>query len=261
MQRLSGKVVLVTGAASGIGQATASLLAREGARVLLTDRESGGAEQAAEEIRQSGGEALAASLDVTRETEWESAVSEAHDAWGRLDILVASAGISFAAPTVDTALEDWRRVMAVNVDGVFLGIKHCARAMRADRGGSIAIVSSASGVKAAAGAGAYSASKAAVRMLAKTAALELGKEPPYVRVNTVLPAMVRTPLWRQMEFFQELVREHGSEEEVWRKWAESAPLGRIAEPEDVANTILFLVSDEAGYVTGAEIAVDGGYTA
>jgi len=261
MQKLTGKIALVSGSASGIGKAAACLLAREGARVLATDSDAAGAAQTSREITASGGLAQPYRLDVTSESDWEKAVAATLDTWGHLDILVESAGISFARPVTETTLEEWRRVMAVNLDGVFLGAKHAARAMRADRGGSIVIVSSASGVKAAPGASAYCASKAAVQLFAKTMALEMSKDAPCVRVNTVLPAAVQTPLWRQMEFFQDLLRQHGSEEAVWREWAKTSPLGRVAQPQDVAQLILFLASDDASYITAAAIPVDGGYTA
>lgn len=261
MSSLAAKTALISGAGSGIGRSTALLLAREGAQVLLTDIDPHAAATVCKEITSAGGIAQSCRLDVTVEGEWEQAVSAAIKHWGQLDILVASAGISFAKPVTETRLEDWRRVMAVNLDGVFLGAKHAAKAMRAGRGGSIVIVSSASGVKAAAGAAAYCASKAAVQMLARTLALELSKEPPYVRVNTVLPGAVETPLWRQMDFFQELIRKHGSEEAVWQEWRKTSPLGRVALPSDVAELILFLASDAASYITGAEVTVDGGYSA
>jgi 3(or 17)beta-hydroxysteroid dehydrogenase len=261
MQKLTGKIALVSGGASGIGRATARLLAGEGARVLVTDRDAADAERVSCEISEAGGMARAYKLDVTVESDWQTATAAAVDAWGHLDILVANAGISFAKPVTEMSLEEWRNVMAVNLDGVFLGVKHAARIMKSGRGGSIAIVSSASGAKAAANASAYCASKAAVRMLAKTLALEMAKDAPLVRVNTVLPGAVQTPMWSKMEFFQEQIRQLGSEEKVWQEWAKTSPMGRVAQPEDVAQAILFLVSDDASYITGAEIAVDGGYSA
>jgi 3(or 17)beta-hydroxysteroid dehydrogenase len=261
MQKLVGKTALISGGASGIGKAAACMFAQEGAQVLIADCNSVGAAQLSHEIAESGGVARPFPLNVTDESEWQKAVSTAVDTWGHLDILVASAGISFAKPIVETSLEEWRRVMAVNLDGVFLGAKHAARVMRADRGGSIAFVSSASGIKVAGGASAYCASKAAVNMFAKTLALEMSAHAPYVRVNTVLPGAVQTQLWHQMDFFRDLVRQYGSEEAAWREWGKTLPFGRAAQPEDVARLLLFLASDDSSYMTGAEIAVDGGYSA
>ena len=169
--RVAGKTALVSGGASGIGKATAMLLAREGARVVATDLDEAGARATAAEIAQGGGEAVGLRLDVTIEAHWEAVVQATIQKWGRLDILAACAGISFVCPVTETSLEEWRRVMAVNLDGVFLGAKQAARAMRRGSGGSMVIVSSASGIRAAAGASAYCTSKAAVRWMAKSLAL------------------------------------------------------------------------------------------
>ncbi len=259
--RLEEKTALVSGAASGIGRATALLLAQEGSCILVTDRDEAGANRVAEEVSRSGGEARSMALDVTREADWQAAVAKAVEFWGHLDILVACAGVSFAKPTTEMTIEEWRGVMAVNLDGVFLGIKHAARAMRADRGGSIVVVSSTAGLKAFPSASAYGASKAAVRLLVKAAALELAQGGPRIRVNAVLPGGVKTPMWRTMDFWMDLVREHGSEEAAWEQLAKGSPLGRFAEPEEIAQVILFLASEEASYITGAELVVDGGATA
>jgi NAD(P)-dependent dehydrogenase (short-subunit alcohol dehydrogenase family) len=176
-----------------------------------------------------------------------------------LHVLVASAGISFARPLIETSLEEWRKVLSVNLDGVFLGLKHGIPAIAKSGGGSIVVVSSASGIKAAAGAGAYAASKAALRLLAKTAALECAKSG--IRVNTILPGGVETPMWRTMPFFRDLIAQLGSEEAAFHALGAAAPLGRIAKAEEIADAILYLASDESRFVTGAELVIDGGYTA
>jgi NAD(P)-dependent dehydrogenase (short-subunit alcohol dehydrogenase family) len=255
---LSGKTALISGAASGIGRATALLFAREGARVAATDASEAGCRSVAEEILRAGGQALWQKLDVTREAEWESAVARVDEAWGALNVFVASAGISLARPVAEMELADWQRVMAINLDGVFLGTKHAARAMRRGGGGSVVLVSSASGIKAGPGASAYGTSKAAVRQFAKAAALECGADG--IRVNTVLPGGVKTPMWRAMEFWQDLLREHGTEEKVWEALGAGTPLKRFAEPEEIAQAILYLASDAAKFVTGAELVIDGGWT-
>jgi 3(or 17)beta-hydroxysteroid dehydrogenase len=235
------------------------MLGQAGARVAVTDLDATAAARTAGAIVEAFGSdaALHRRLDVTQERDWEDAVGQVVSDWGALDVVVANAGVSFGMPVTEMALEDWRKVMAVNLDGVFLGTKHAVRAMRSTGGGSIVIVSSVSGLKATPGAGAYAASKAAVRLLAKSAALEYAKDG--IRVNTVLPGGVATPMWSSGPHWQDLVAQHGGEEEAWQALAASTPLGRFARPEEVAEAILFMAS--ATYVTGAELVIDGGYSA
>jgi 3(or 17)beta-hydroxysteroid dehydrogenase len=254
-----GTVALLTGAASGIGLATARLLAARGAGVLLTDLDGAAAQRVAEEMVPPA-EVEHRPLDVTIEADWDTATAAALERWGRLDVLIANAGISLARPVADMTLDEWRRVMSVNLDGVFLGTRAALRAMRqAGHGGSIVIVSSASGVKAAPGASAYAASKAALRLFAKSVALECAAEG--IRVNTVLPAGVATPMWTGAPFWNDLVGQHGSEQAAWQALASATPLKRFAAPEEVAEAIVFLASSAASYVTGTELLVDGGFTA
>lgn len=258
--RLKDKVALITGAGSGIGRATAIRFGMEGARVVVTDLEEAQVDKVAELLREQGAECESHVLDVRSERAWESVVSDVVRRWGRLDVLVANAGISFAKPVSEMSLEEWRQVHAVNLDGAFLGTKHAVRAMKeTGRGGSIVIVSSASAIKASGGASAYCSSKAGVRFLAKAVALECA--PDGIRVNTVVPAGVVTPMWAGMPFFDDLRRAHGGEEGAYRVLAEGTPLGRFAEPEEVAAGILFLSSEEASYVTGTDLVIDGGFTA
>lgn len=256
---MNGKVALVTGAGSGIGRAAALRLAEEGARVFVTDLSEDAAREVAREISERGGEAESRKLDVTSERDWQSAVQHAMQKWSSLHVVVASAGISFAKPINGMSLKEWRTVMRINLDGVFLGLKHAVPALRDSGGGSIVVLSSASGIKAAAGASAYAASKAALRLLAKTAALECA--PDKIRVNTILPGGVETPMWRTMPFFAEQTAKLGSEEAAWKALSEGTPLGRFAKPEEIADAILYLASDESSFVTGAELVMDGGYTA
>jgi 3(or 17)beta-hydroxysteroid dehydrogenase len=258
--RLTGKTALISGAGSGIGRATALLFASEGARVAVTDLDVDRARKVTARIEEAGGEAFFRALDVRVETDWAEAVSEVAERWGGLDILVASAGISFAKPVWEMSLEEWRQVHAVNLDGAFLGTRQAVRAMRErGRGGSIVLVSSASGLKASGGASAYSSSKGGLRLFARAAALECAADE--IRVNAVVPGGVMTPLWETMPFFSDLVEEHGGEAGAWKALSADTPLGRFARPEEIAAGILFLASDEASFVTGTDLVMDGGYTA
>ncbi len=254
--RVAGKVTLVAGAASGIGRATATLLAEHGAMVWCSDRDANGAAATAGPIA-----GKSAGLDVTREADWEAVIAAVVREHGRLDVLVNSAGISFACPVADMSFDDWRRVLLVNLDGVFLGTKHAIRAMRAT-GGSIVNVSSASGLKSAPGASAYSTSKAAACMFSRAAAKECADAGLAIRVNTVCPGGVKTPLWRTMPFFQELIAKTGSEDAAFQAMLSKGPAGsRFAEPEEIAHAILYLASNESRYVTGTELVIDAGFRA
>lgn len=255
---LNDRVVLVTGAASGIGRATAELFAAEGALVAVTDSDEAGARKVAAGIASTGGTATAFKLDVTAERDWEAAVATLRETAGRVDILVACAGIAHARPVTEMSLEEWRRVHAVNLDGVFLGAKHVIPAIRDAGGGSIVIVASVSGIEPSPGASAYCSSKAALRLFAKTVALECAERGDRIRVNTVSPGAVRTPMWKGTPIWERLRAEHGSEDDAWKALGAGSPLERVAEPEEIARAILFLASDDASYVTGADLIM-GGY--
>lgn len=259
--RVVGQRALITGAASGIGRATALLLAREGARVAVTDVDEAGARAVTDEVRTAGGEALALGLDVTDEAAWEAAISAVDQAWGGLQILVPNAGIPMGKPVTEFTLAEWRRVMAVNVDGVFLAIKHGLPLLRRSGGGSIVIMSSAAGLKGMPGASAYCTSKGAVRMLAKSVALECAAAGDGVRVNSVHPGGVETPIWQKSGMWQMLRDKLGSDEAAWGALAQATPLKRLATPDEIAHAVLYLASEEAAFVTGAELTIDGGFTA
>lgn len=260
-RRFDGKRILITGAASGIGRSTALTFAAEGARVAVTDVNEAGAREVVAEIQGRGGEAAALTLDVTDETAWEAAVNRVAELWGGLDVVVANAGRGSGGPLVEMPLEEWRRLMAVNLDGVFLALKHGIPLIRRSGGGSVVVVSSAAGLKATPQAGAYSASKAALRMLVRSAALECAAAGDGVRVNAVLPGGVETPIWRGTPGWEQLMARFGDEAKVWKALSSVTPLKRFAQPEEIAHAILYLASDEAAFVTGTDLVIDGGYTA
>ena len=248
--RLAGKTALVTGAAGGIGAATARLFAREGARVAISDVDEARGSALAREL----GDALFLRHDVTDEEAWRRVVAEVVAWGGGLHVLVNNAGVMPAlTPLEDTALAEWRRVVAVNLDGVFLGVK-CAIPVMKQRGGAIVNLSSIMGLVGAPIVGAYGASKGAVRMLTKSAAIECAHLKYPIRVNSVHPGYIDT------EMTAAVAAPLGGERALAR-FAEATPLRRLGRADDIAAAILYLASDEAAFVTGAELVVDGGYTA
>jgi NAD(P)-dependent dehydrogenase (short-subunit alcohol dehydrogenase family) len=249
MGQLDGKAAIVTGGASGIGAACARTLAREGARVLITDLDSAG-EALAGEI---GG--LFLRHDVTDEAGWPGVIQTAEERFGGLHVVVANAGIGVMATIVEMSLDDWRRQMAVNVDGVFLSVKHAIPAMERAGGGSIVIMSSVAGLRGSAGLAGYSATKGAVRLFAKSAALECAQAGNRVRVNSVHPGVIDTPIW------DKLPMSGNARFDPNAIAAEQVPIGEAGQPEDIANGVLYLASDAARHVTGSELVIDGGMTA
>ena len=249
MSDLAGRIALVTGAASGIGAAVSAMLEGAGAEVYAADLKpppTPGPDSRAHAIK----------LDAREEADWIAATETILANHGRLDILANCVGISAGTPLADTTLAEWRRVLSTNLDGAFLATKHGIRAMRATSG-AIVHVGSASGIRAAAGAAAYSTSKAALRMLVRTAAKECRDARLAIRINVVSPAGVKTPMWSTMPFFQELVRTHGSEDAAYTAM-EAAGGGRFIEPDAVARVVCFLAG-EAQHITGVEVPVDDGY--
>jgi len=254
MGRVDGKVAVITGAAAGIGRATAGLLAREGAQVAVTDIESGAGREAAEEIKRRGGQAQYWQLDTTDEPAVQRVFAEVAGAFGHLDVLVNNAGISGVnKPTHELTLEEWNRVISVNLNGVFLCTKHAIPYMRQAGGGSIINLSSIYGLVGAPDSPAYHAAKGGVRLMSKTDALLYAEDG--IRVNSVHPGFVWTPM------VENVFRKQGSVEEGRRQLIKLHPIGRLGEPGDIAYGILYLASDEARFVTGSELVIDGGYTA
>ena len=250
MERVQGKTAIVTGAASnpGLGFATAVTLAREGARVVLTDVDEAGALRCAEAIREAGGEALALRQDVTDEVEWKGLMKRVVAAYGGLDVLVNNAGIAVLKRIEEMTLADWNRQIEVNLTSVFLGCKYGMEAMRISGGGSIVNLSSVAGLVGIATCVAYGAAKGGVRIMSKSIAVEGAAD--NVRCNSVHPGVIWTNMQAQATGLNE-------PQAVPR---ERVPLGRMGEPQDIANCVLYLASDESNYVSGAEFTVDAGMT-
>src|SRR5215470_17247400 len=248
--RLAGRVALITGGASGMGQSEATIFAREGARVVVADILEIEARQVVDKIAAGGGQARFVKLDVTSESDWQNAVKTTVTAFGKLDLLVNNAGISGTFDPDMTSTAAWDALMGVNAKGVFLGMKTGIAAMQKTGGGSIVNISSISGfVGQNAVHMAYNASKGAVRIMTKTAAVQYAKDG--IRVNSVHPG-----------FLPPMRTSKGSADPEWRaKMLRAVPMRREGRVEEVAHAVLFLASDDASYITGTEIVVDGGYLA
>lgn len=246
--RLDDKVALISGAARGQGAAEARLFAREGAKVVIGDILDAEAEQTAAGIEAAGGAAVHVHLDVTQEADWREAVSAAVGSFDRLNVLVNNAGILRMEGLEETTIEVWNEVIAVNQTGVFLGMKYAIPAMRAAGGGSIINISSTSGLIGSPKASAYHASKGAVRLLTKSAAIQYASE--NIRINSVHPGVITTTMVTE-----------NVDADTRALFEQATPLGREGTVEEVANGALYLASDESSYMTGAELILDGGYTA
>ena len=246
--RLEGKVALISGGARGMGAEEALLFAKEGAKVVVADVLEGEGRDIAASI--PGGQAIFVRLDVTKEADWQRAVSMAEEVYKRLDILVNNAGVSAVGGIEDTTVEEWDRVMEVNAKGVFLGTKYAIPAMQRTGGGSIINISSQLGIVAMAESSPqYIASKGAVRLLTKSTALQYAEDG--IRCNSVHPGPIVTPMTQGRR----------SDEAVRELMESRIPLGRYGEAIDVAYGVLYLASDEASFVTGSELVIDGGWVA
>lgn len=250
MDRVAGKVVLVTGAGSGIGRATAALLAKEGATVIVSDvNRAGGLET----VQQIGGKARFEEQDTTREVDWKRVIDGILEREGKLDGLVNNAGISGPFPSTfeSETLEQWRRILSVNVEGVYLGCKYGVPAIRGSGGGSVVNLSSLAAFLGTPDLSAYGASKGAVRQFTKTVAIDCARKGYKVRCNSVHPGIIMTPMG------EAVVPDEKKRERVKR----TIPIGEFGAPEDIAYGILYLISDESRFVTGAELVIDGGMNA
>ena len=258
VDRVKGKIALVTGAAQGIGKAIAELLVQEGATVIITDILKQQGEKVAKDL---GPTACFYQLDVSREEEWQAITQFVKSKLGKLDILVNNAGIMGSATHLgpldpeNSSLESWHHIHAVNLNGTFLGCKYGIALMK-EQGGSIVNMSSRSGVVGIPSAAAYASSKAAIRNHTKTVALYCAQKKYNIRCNAVLPAAILTPLWN------DILGDHGEgRQKAILDLAEAIPLKRMGDPTDVAYAVLYLVSDESVYLTGTDITIDGGILA
>ncbi|MES1024724.1 glucose 1-dehydrogenase [Gloeocapsa sp. BRSZ] len=254
MNRVKDKVVIVTGGAAGIGKATCLLLAKEGAKVAVTDILNEQGKTLVEDIINNSGEAAYWHLDVSQEAEVEKVFTQVRQKWGKIDVLVNNAGISGVnKPTHEITEQEWNSLMAINVNGVFFCTKHAIPAMIDAGGGSIINLSSIYGLVGAADSPPYHASKGAVRLMSKNDALLYTKN--HIRVNSVHPGFIWTPM------VESFIQQQGDPEAARQKLDSLHPIGHMGDPDDIAYGILYLASDESKFVTGAELVIDGGYTA
>jgi NAD(P)-dependent dehydrogenase (short-subunit alcohol dehydrogenase family) len=263
MDRVKGKIALVTGAASGIGRGCAQLLAREGAAVVATDVQDDAGRDCAAAIKKAGGDAVYLHHDVASEDGWTSVIAEVKQRFGRLDVLVNNAGIAIATLVTEMSLADWRRQESINLDGVFLGVKHALPLMRASGGGSIVNISSLAGIKGAAGLAGYCATKGGVRLFTKAVAMECAAAKDKVRVNSVHPGIIETAIWGSIAEGMPIgsastTRQGANAPDLDALSATVVPTGVKGLPEDIAAGVLYLASDDSRYVTGTELVIDGG---
>lgn len=261
MNRVDGKVAIVTGGGSGIGAATCRLMAAAGASVVVTDVNALAAGEIAKEILESGGKALALHHDVVDEAQWDSVIEKTLADFGKLDVLVNNAGISGAGlgPFEEQSLESWRRILSINLDGVFMGTQRAVLVMKESGGGSIVNISSILGIVGSSGV-AYSASKGGVRLLTKSVAAHCGAMGYKVRVNSVHPGYIWTPMVAGI-VDSAPPEDNLTEEGLKAMLLEKHPIGRLGVADDIARGVLFLASDDSSFMTGAELVIDGGYTA
>ena len=259
MSRVSNKIAIVTGGSSGIGRGCAIRLAEEGAKVAVTDIDAELGAQTVSLITNAGGAAQFFEHDVTREDDWQRVVEEVQRKWGGLNILVNNAGIGIGGSILDMSLSDWQRQQAINLDGVFLGVRSAIPIMIESGSGSIINMSSVAGLKGSPNLSAYNATKGGVRLFTKGVALECAQMRWPVRVNSVHPGVIDTPIWTKVnpEYFEE----GENMVDIDQMATDSVPTGEVGYPQDIANGVLYLASDESRYVTGTELVIDGGLSA
>lgn len=259
MGRLTNRVALVSGGASGIGKASAVRLAEEGAKVVVADIDAELGQQTVGAIQDNSGTATFMRLDVTNESQWQECVAATVDVYGGLNILVNNAGIAVGGSILTMTLEDWQRQQAINLDGVFLGVKYAIPAMIESGNGSVINISSVAGIKGSANLAAYNATKGGVRLFTKGVARECSANRWPVRVNSVHPGVIETPIWDKMN--PELLEAGMNTMDLESMAEQVVPTGQLGKPLDIANGVVFLASDESSYMTGTELIIDGGLCA
>jgi len=251
--RFKDRVAIVTGGGAGIGRSVCVNMVKEGAKVVVSDIDEARGKQVAEKIGQGGGEAIFLKHDVSSEQDWKDVIEKTLSEYGKLDVLVNNAGIIMFKSIDDTSLDDWRQVIKINLDGVFLGTKYAIRAMKKSGGGSIINLSSTAGIVGTLDTSSYHASKGGVRIFTKAAALECSKAgyDYNIRVNSVHPGVVKTNMTKDL--FED--------DETRKEVTDWHPIGHVGEPNDIAYGVLYLASDESKFMTGSELVIDGGWTA
>ena len=257
MGRIEGKVCLITGAASGLGEATARLLAAEGGRLVLTDINTEKGEALARELCQAGNEATFLPQDVTQEEDWHSDFDTLLGQYGKIDVLVNNAGGGTYNDLETLSLNEWRTIISLNLDSTFLGTQLAVKAMKETGGGSIINLSSVGGLVGSPNLVAYSAAKAGVKLFTKCAAIHCGQQGYNIRINSIHPGLIKTE--SGMEMASKATGMSPEQAEV--AFAAMHPIGRIGKPHEIATAVLYLASDESSFATGAEFVIDGGYTA
>lgn len=266
--RVAGRIALITGAASGIGRGAAEALAAEGATIVATDIDAAGLQDTVDRIARTGGRAFAFAHDVTQESRWQEILVEIERSLGGLHILVNNAGIGIVSSIFTMSHADWSRQQAINVDGVFFGLKHGCPLIAASGGGSVINISSVAGLRGSPGLAAYCATKGAVRLLTKAVAIECAQAGMNVRVNSVHPGIIDTAIWQKIPQAATsalgggtVTLDPGANALDANQLAANTPLGHAGLPADIAAGIVYLASDESRYVTGSELVIDGGLSA
>jgi len=256
MDRVKNKVAIVTGGASGLGKSSAILLAREGAKIVVTDIDEENGKKVAQDIKNDGGEAIFIKQNVSKEDEWKMVIDRTLKTYGKLNILANSAGIGVGGNVEEVTLADWKKLLSINLDGSFLGTQYAIKAMKeTGEGGSIINFSSIEGLIGDPNLPAYNASKGGVTIFTKSAALHCAKQGYKIRVNSIHPAYIWTPM------VENLLKAQGDVEKGKKQLESLHPVGHLGEPDDIGYGVVYLASDESKFMTGSELVIDGGYTA